>query len=147
MKKTKINFYSQGTSFNVKSKIPLKKWIKFTISNEGKEAEEINVIFCDDEHLFNLNKEYLNHNTLTDIITFDYTENSILSGEIFISIDRVRENALKFSSDFYMELRRVIIHGVLHLCGYKDKSKGDKLEMTSKEDFYLDHYVLCKSNL
>ncbi len=97
----------------------------------------INVIFCDDSFLLEMNIKYLNHDTLTDIITFDYNEGSAISGDIFISIERVRENAGIFSKSFAEELHRVIIHGVLHLCGYKDKSRKDQVVMRMKEETYL----------
>ena len=112
-------------------------WIISTIHQEGKSVTEISYIFCSDAYLHQMNLEYLNHDTYTDIITFDYTENSVVSGDIFISVDRVKENAKKFNTTFKNELSRVIIHGVLHLVGYKDKSTEQKQVMRSKEDFYL----------
>ena len=112
-------------------------WIKETIHSEGKKSGEISFIFCSDNYLLEVNKKYLNHDYFTDIITFDYVENNIISGDIFISCDRVKENAKEFDKTFENELSRIIIHGVLHLLGYKDKVKKDKLLMTQKEDFYL----------
>lgn len=144
---TKINFYSQDIVFTLRNKNALKKWVKYALVNESREAGEISFIFCSDNYLLNLNKEYLSHDTFTDIITFDYTENKIIKGDVFISIDRVNENAVKFGTALQMELKRVIIHGVLHLCGYKDKNKSDRLVMREKEDFYLEQYDFCKSNL
>lgn len=104
---------------------------------EGFTIGDINYIFCDDEYLLKINLEYLNHDTLTDIITFDYVEKGVLSGDIYISIERVRENSEIFSVPFEQELHRVLAHGVLHLCGYKDKSDEDAAVMRKKEDFAI----------
>ncbi|HET6245318.1 MAG: rRNA maturation RNase YbeY [Bacteroidetes bacterium] len=144
MKNISIDFHSQITSFILKKKTLIKQWIINTLSNENKTASQISFIFCDDQYLLNLNKEYLKHDTFTDIITFDYSEKGIISGDIFISIERVKENAEKFETDFETEFKRVLIHGVLHLCGYKDKSKQDKLLMRNKENFYLEQYSPVK---
>ena len=100
-------------------------------------VKDLNFIFCDDEFLFEINNTYLRRDSLTDIITFDYSNKNNISGDIFISIDRVKANALSFNESFEDELKRVIIHGVLHLLGYKDKSKKEKKIMREKEDFYL----------
>ncbi len=115
------------------------KWnICSLISNEMKNVGEISIIFCTDEYLLKMNEQYLNHFNYTDIITFDYVENSVISGDLFISIDRVKENAIKFGVSFKKELYRVIFHGVLHLTGYKDKSAAEKVVMREKENYYLD---------
>jgi probable rRNA maturation factor len=135
--KPKINFYSPEVSFNLKNKTGHRNWILQIISAENKTAGELSFIFCTDEFLHSMNLQYLNHDTLTDIITFDYTADNTISGEIFISIERVRENALKFNTEFNAELLRVMSHGVLHLCGYKDKTKQEKHIMRSKEDSAL----------
>jgi rRNA maturation RNase YbeY len=132
-----INFYFEDIK-----KFPLdlpktRNWIKKSISTEEKKTGEISFIFCSDEYLLGINRQYLEHDYFTDIITFDYVENNIISGDIFISIDRVRENASEFQVSFQNELNRIIIHGVLHLIGFKDKSATDKRLMTNKEDFYL----------
>ena len=132
-----INFHSEDVDFHLVNEKKTIKWIKDSIKNENKIVGEISYIFCSDEYLHKMNLEYLNHDTFTDIITFDYTEKNNVSGDIFISIDRVKENAVKFKTIFENELSRVIIHGVLHLIGYKDKSIQDKEQMRSKEDFYL----------
>lgn len=116
----------------------MNKWIKETIASEGKTPGDISFIFCSDAYLLAVNKQYLDHDYFTDIITFDYVENNIIAGDIFISCDRVRENGEEFGTGFESELSRIIIHGVLHLLGFKDKSKKDKLLMTKKEDFYLN---------
>jgi len=113
------------------------KWIADLISNESYRLDTINYIFCSDEDLLKRNIEFLNHDTLTDIISFDYTMGKLISGDIFISVDRVAENAKEFDVSFLEELHRVMAHGVLHYCGYKDKTSEDKLEMRRKEDYYL----------
>ena len=132
-----IHFHSEEVDFHLVNEKKTIKWIKDSIKNETKNVGEISYIFCSDEYLHKMNLEYLNHDTFTDIITFDYTEENIVSGDIFISIDRIKENATKFKTVFENELSRVIIHGVLHLMGYKDKSAQEKEQMRSKEDFYL----------
>jgi probable rRNA maturation factor len=133
-----INFYSQSINFTLRNKTKLRKWINSAIKNEKRISVEISFIFCNDSYLLKLNKSYLSHNYYTDIITFDYSENQdVTIGDIFISIQRVRDNAGKFNKTFPEELHRVIIHGVLHLIGYNDASKREKKLMTSKEDYYL----------
>lgn len=132
-----ISFHSEDVDFQLEDEQKTIDWIISTIHQEDKSATEITYVFCSDEYLYQMNLDYLNHDTYTDIITFDYTENSIVSGDIFISIDRVKENAIKFNTTFLNELSRVIIHGVLHLVGYKDRSTEQKQVMRSKEDFYL----------
>ncbi len=113
-------------------------WITNVINNEGFKVGDINYIFCDDSYLYDMNIKYLKHDTLTDIITFPLSSNSnIISGEIYISIDRVKENSLMFKTAFEKELSRVVVHGVLHLLGYDDHSEEDILEMRKKEDYYL----------
>lgn len=111
------------------------------IESEGFSEGDITVVFVTDEYLLEMNKTHLNHDYYTDIITFDYTESNFISGDLFISYDRVLENAKDFSVSSFNELSRVIFHGVLHLCGYKDKSKGDEKLMRAKEAFYLEKYV------
>lgn len=132
-----ITFHSEDVDFHLVNEKKRIKWIKDSIKNEAKKVGEISYIFCSDEYLHKMNLEYLNHDTYTDIITFDYTEENIVSGDIFISIDRVKENAIKFKTHFENELSRVIIHGALHLMGFKDKTPQQKEQMRSKEDFYL----------
>jgi rRNA maturation RNase YbeY len=116
-------------------------WLDNAVSEEGKTTGEITVIFCSDEHLLDMNRQYLDHDYYTDIITFDYTEGSIVSGDLFISVDRVYENAQGLDFDRAIELRRVCVHGVLHLCGYGDKSGPEVRLMRDKEDYYLGKYV------
>lgn len=135
-----ITFSNEGIKFNLKNKTLLKKWIASTIEKKKRKTGEISFVFCSDEHLLTINKQYLNHDTYTDIITFDYSKDSLqlpVSGDIFISVDRVGENAKKFSKTFENELHRVMIHGTLHLLGYKDKTKAHKEEMTKAEDACL----------
>jgi rRNA maturation RNase YbeY len=131
-----ITFHSL-TDFNLKDKNKIAKWLEFCIHQENKELGEIAYVFCTDEYLLEKNIKYLKHNTLTDIISFDYTLGNLISGDIFISIERVTENADDLKIIFMTELQRVMIHGILHFCGYKDKVKEEKTIMSSKEDYYL----------
>ena len=130
--------YNLETLFNLNDTSIISDWIHKVISNEGLETGEINFIFCDDDYLLKLNVAFLDHDTLTDIISFDYTMGNLISGDVYISIPRVMENASIFNTSFQNELHRVIIHGILHYCGYKDKSEDEKLIMRSKEDEYLN---------
>jgi rRNA maturation RNase YbeY len=123
--------------FTLENEKHLKDWITDSIGTMGKEFGEINYIFCDDVYLLALNQQYLQHDTLTDIISFDYSVANILSGDIYISIPRVRENADIFKVSFEEELRRVLIHGVLHYAGFKDKTKEEAKEMRKQEDKYI----------
>lgn len=115
----------------------LKKELNFLCSHEAKKLGDISIILCSDEYLLEMNRRYLEHDYLTDIITFDYSENDRLSGDLYISLERVTENAEEFENDAATELLRVIFHGVLHLAGYKDKKMEDEKVMRKKEDFYL----------
>ena len=112
-------------------------WIRSVSSMHGKRVGEVAYIFCSDEKILEVNRQYLNHDYYTDIITFDYTEGDVISGDIFISVDTVRSNADEFGVSFEKELNRIIIHGILHLCGFKDKQPDDKAEMTRQEDSAL----------
>ena len=119
----------------------VEEWIEQLISSEEKKTGNINYIFCDDEYLLKVNQDFLNHDYYTDVITFDYVKGKTISGDIFISITRIKENAITLSdNDFERELIRVLAHGVLHLCGYKDKSEGDQKIMRAKENFYIDRF-------
>ena len=141
-----IHFFTEDTTFQIKQKLPLKRWIKATIAAEGFTVGEISVVLCSDAYLLEINKQYLQHDTYTDIVTFDNSEQEdAIAGDIFISVDRVRENAAKYGVPERDELHRVVIHGILHLCGYGDKKKEDKAQMTAKEDFYLS--IRSVSNL
>ncbi len=134
----KINFFKEDTLYNLKNKIVIKKWIENTIKEEGYRLAELNFILCSDEYLLRINQDYLQHDDYTDVITFDNSEVSkMIVSDVFISIDRVKENALNFQSSVVNELCRIMIHGTLHLLGYLDKKKSDKNQMTAKEDFYL----------
>ena len=126
--------FNYETDFIFKEEQILKDWIMNVVQENGFEVGEINYVFCDDEYLHKLNVEFLQHDTLTDIITFDYSANRSLSGDLFISIDRVRDNAETFKASFDVELRRVMVHGLLHLAGYGDKSPEDEQLMRRKED-------------
>lgn len=117
-----------------------KKWLNQVISNEAKEEGDITYIFCDDDYLLEKNIRFLNHNTLTDVITFDYCEGNYVNGDIFISIERVKENSEVFKVDFLTELNRVMVHGLLHLLGYKDKTERESNLMRKKENYYLSKY-------
>ena len=129
--------FNHENDFVLGNQKTITQWISFVISSEGFKEGTINYIFCDDDYLHKLNIEFLNHDTLTDIISFDYTVGKELHGDIFISTDRVKENAQDFDVDFKDELNRVIVHGVLHYCGYRDKSDVESEEMRAKENHYL----------
>src|SRR6202012_2022690 len=133
----KISFFEEDIQFKLKNKAQVRQWITDTIIAEGYKLRELNYIFCSDAYLLQINQQYLDHDTYTDIITFDNSEKEkVIEGDIFISIERIRENAAKFDTGETNELHRVIIHGALHLLGYKDKTASDKKQMTSKEDHY-----------
>ena len=134
-----VRFVSEDISFDLKGKNTYKQWIRAVAAAEGgRKVGDIAYIFCSDEYLHKINTQYLNHDTLTDIITFDYTEESIIAGDIFISIERVKDNATTFFNvPFSDELLRVLIHGILHLLGYEDKQADKKAIMTEKENQYI----------
>jgi len=132
-----ISFDSEDISFELENADSMQKWINNTIVKEGKSVGEISYIFCSDEYLHKINLEHLDHDTFTDIITFNYCEEDLINSDIFISIDRIKENSESFKTTFEDELCRVIIHGILHLVGYDDKTDEDKVLMRAKEDFYL----------
>ncbi|HLP63292.1 rRNA maturation RNase YbeY [Flavobacterium sp.] len=136
--------YNYETEFELSNEDEFSKWVSAIIESENKKEGEINYIFCDDDYLLEINQQYLDHDTLTDIISFDYSVGNELHGDIFISIERVRENAEEFNVSFDEELKRVMAHGVLHYCGYKDKTESDEQLMRSKEDekiklFHVEH--------
>ncbi len=116
------------------------EWLKDLIISEEKKPGKITYIFCDDEYLLKVNQDFLDHDYYTDIITFDYVKGKTISGDIFVSLQRISDNASTLSNSFDKELKRVLAHGVLHLCGYKDKSEDDEKLMRSKEDFYINKY-------
>ena len=144
MEPQKINFYSEN-DFVLEDHRKYEKWIERVIASEKKKLEEISYIFCDDDYLLNLNEEFLKHDTYTDIITFDYSVGKILQGDIYISTERVKENSDEFNVSFEEELRRVIIHGVLHLCGYKDKTKEQSLLMRQREEEKMELFHVEQS--
>lgn len=136
--------FNYENDFNLDNEAEISDWISDVIVSENKKEGDINYIFCNDDFLLNINQQYLNHDTLTDIISFDYSVGNELHGDIFISTERVAENALDFGVSFSDELLRVLSHGVLHYCGYKDKSEADELLMRNKEDekikmFHVKH--------
>ena len=134
-----INFNFE-TILHLEEEKRLKEWIAEAVAAEEFLVGEINYVFCTDEYLHKINLQYLNHDTYTDIISFDYRVGKQLHGDIFISVDRVRENATKFEVDFNSELLRVLIHGILHFCGYKDKLDNEVKAMRAKEDYYVARY-------
>ena len=129
--------YFSSTDFVIKDRLRLTLWIEEVINKERRLIKELVFNFCSDDSLLKLNKEFLNHDTLTDVITFDYSVSETISAEVFISVDRVRANSKEFHQDFNDEIKRVMIHGVLHLCGYKDKTTKEKALMSDKENLYL----------
>ncbi|MBG6063111.1 rRNA maturation RNase YbeY [Flavobacterium sp. CG_9.1] len=128
-----INF-NYETDFNLDNEEAIASWLSTVIISEKKKEGEISFIFCDDEYLHKINLEYLNHDTLTDVISFDYTMGDEISGDVFISVERVKDNAGDFNVSFEDELKRVLVHGILHYCGYKDKGEAEELLMRTKED-------------
>lgn len=126
--------FNYESDFTLDNELLYSDWLSRVIVSENKNEGEINYIFCDDDYLHNINVEYLNHDTLTDVISFDYSLGNELNGDIFISIERVQDNALDFNVSFSEELKRVMVHGILHYCGYKDKTDKDELIMRQKED-------------
>ncbi|MDV7696660.1 rRNA maturation RNase YbeY [Chryseobacterium soli] len=133
-----IQFFYENLPESVSS--DYKKWLEDIILSEEKKLGEINYIFCDDEYLLKINQDYLQHDYYTDIITFDYVKGKTISGEIFVSLQRISDNASTLSKKYEEELRRVLAHGILHLSGYKDKSEEEEKEMRRKEDFYLNKF-------
>ena len=133
-----LNFFSEDVDFSLPRPLKTKKWLKIASESEGYTINELNYIFCSDEYLLEINKQYLDHDYFTDIITFDNSEvDNQIEGDIYVSIDRVRENAETFHADFENELRRVLVHGLLHLAGYTDATEEQKTLMRAKENQYL----------
>ncbi len=132
-----VSFVSERISFECPNQDSLEKWLEEVCVTEKKSLETLTYIFCSDEYLLDINQKYLHHDYYTDVITFDNSETAAISGDIFISIDRVKENALEISVPFTDELHRVIVHGLLHLIGFNDTTEQQKSKMTSREDFYL----------
>lgn len=144
---SKIEVFFEDTKPIKLKKSVLKKHIISLINNELKKPGSITIVFCSDNYLLEMNKKYLEHDYFTDIITFDYVENDVISGDLFISIDRVKDNAEKFNATFLNELMRVVFHGVLHLAGFKDKTTPDQQLMREKENFYLSGVDLSEMEL
>jgi rRNA maturation RNase YbeY len=137
--------FNYENEFQLHNEDQISSWVSAVILSEKKKEGDINYIFCDDDYLLNINNQYLNHDTLTDIISFDYSVGNELHGDIFISTERVSDNAKDFDIPFEEELKRVLVHGVLHYCGYKDKSEIDEQLMRNKEDekikmFHVEHF-------
>ena len=132
-----IRYFCEDIRFTYKNKLANNRWLNMVAGSEIRKIGDINVIFCSDNYILDVNMKYLQHDYFTDIITFDYCEGKVLSGDLFISVDSVRENSIEFGTDFEEELHRVIVHGVLHLIGYDDHTEEDKKLMRQKENYYL----------
>jgi probable rRNA maturation factor len=135
-----IQYIAEGVVIPTLEKSRINRWIKETATVYDRKTGDIAFIFCSDERILEINNKYLNHNYFTDIITFDYSENSIISGDIFISVDTVKSNSEELNVSFDLELKRILIHGILHLCGQDDKTPESKAEMTMKENLALELY-------
>lgn len=134
--------FNYETNFKLNNERRIADWVSKVIVSENFKEDEINYVFCDDDYLHKLNIEFLNHDTLTDIISFDYSVGKIIQGDVYISVDRVKENARDFNVCFDDEIHRVIVHGILHYCGYKDKSDDETQQMRHKENLYLKQLIL-----
>ena len=132
-----VSYFTQDTGFKFKGKLVNNRWLKIMAESESRKLGNINIIFCSDPYILDINKKYLKHNYYTDIITFDYCDGPVLSGDLFISVDTVLANSETYKTDFSDELNRVIIHGVLQLVGYDDQTDEQKAVMRDKEDYYL----------
>ncbi len=137
-----VRFYNADKKLLVKNKKLLSAFISFLFSNENKNLDSLSVISCSDEYLLTLNKQFLNHDYYTDILTFDLSNKKNIIGEIYISLDRVKENRLLHQASFHYEFYRIVFHGALHLCGYFDKTSEEKMRMTELENFYLEEYTM-----
>ena len=132
-----VSYFKEDTKFDFKEKRRTNRWLKLVAESEIRRLGDVSIIFCSDNFILDVNIKYLKHDYFTDIITFDYCEGETLSGDLFISVDSVRENALFYGAEFADEMNRVIVHGLLHLIGYDDHSEADKKVMRSKENYYL----------
>ena len=132
-----ISYFNQDIEFKLKGKLINNQWLKLVAESEIRRIGDVNIIFCSDNYILDVNMKYLGHDYFTDIITFDYCEKDKLNGDLFISIDSVRENAIHYGTEFETELNRVMVHGILHLIGYDDHSKKDIKIMREKEDYYI----------
>lgn len=133
-----VRYFFEDTDFQFKPKRFTSSWLKTVAESEIRKLGDVNIIFCSDNYILDINQRYLQHDYFTDIITFDYCDGNILSGDLFISVESVRENALEYDTEFDEELNRVIVHGILHLVGYDDHAEDDIVVMRSKENYYLD---------
>lgn len=133
-----IRYFQEDIRFELKQKMLNNRWLKMVAGSEMRRLGAINIIFCSDNYILDVNMKYLQHDYFTDIITFDYCEKDVLSGDLFISIDSVRENAQFYGTEFADELNRVMVHGLLHLIGYDDHNEADIAEMRQKENYYLE---------
>lgn len=133
-----IQFFNESTGMPEINQAKAAAWLEETANSENKETGDCNIIFCSDDYLLDINKKYLDHHNYTDIVTFDYSEDNTIAGDLFISTDRIAENAKSFDVPFDQELHRVMVHGILHLCGYGDATDEEKKLMRSKEDNYLE---------
>ena len=132
-----VRYYFEDIKFEYKNKLANNRWLKMVAESEICRLGDINIIFCSDPYILNINLQYLSHDYYTDIITFDYSQKPVISGDLFISVDTVRENASFYGAEFAEELHRVIVHGILHLVGYDDHTDEDTAVMRSKENYYL----------
>ena len=139
-----ISYFTEDIKFELKGKLLNNRWLKMVVGSEVKKMGDLSIIFCSDPYILDINQRYLQHDYFTDIITFDYCEGKVLSGDLFISIDTVRENAAEYGATFEEELNRVMVHGLLHLIGYDDHSPEQQREMRSKEDYYLSIRKILK---
>lgn len=132
-----VRYFCEDVKFTFKDKLANNRWLKTVAGSEMKKLGDVNIIFCSDNYILDVNLRFLQHDYFTDIITFDYCEGSTLSGDLFISVDSVRENSVEFGTEFDEELHRVIVHGLLHLIGYDDHTEEDQKTMRAKENYYL----------
>lgn len=135
-----INYFFEDTNFKFNKRRANSKWLKSAIALENKKLGDISIIYCSDDYLLEINKQYLSHDYYTDVITFNYCEGDLISGDIFISVDTIKANAEEYGASFDNELCRVMVHGLLHLIGYDDDCESNQLIMRQKEDFYLERY-------
>lgn len=135
-----INYFFEDTNFKFNKRRATSKWLKSAIALESKKLGDISIIYCSDDYLLEINKQYLSHDYYTDVITFNYCEGDLISGDIFISVDTIKANAEEYGASFDNELCRVMVHGILHLIGYDDDCESNQLIMRQKEDFYLERY-------
>lgn len=132
-----VSYFFEETDFLFKGRVKNNKWLRLVAESEIRKLGEINIIFCSDNYILDINQRFLSHDYFTDIITFDYCEGDKLSGDLFISVDSVKENSIQYGTEFNDELNRVMVHGILHLIGYDDHTKAQQKQMRQKEDYYL----------